>query len=152
MKKLIVLVLKIQYLSPFQRKAYASAGLIGSLILLPDLYLAGAHTLLEFLHIFYESLCFMLEELIGHSLHLDKYHSQLILFYSQAAIVAGLGYKTWKTAPGLYCRTKAYLHASYQQLLKDGKQIWAEMPGRKRLKVLAGCAAGMFGIYFWVTS
>lgn len=152
MKKLSNLHLNIQHLTAFQRKIYASSGLIGSLILLPDLYLAGAHYLLEFLHIFYESLCFMIEELIGHSLHLSKYHSQLILFYSQLAIVAGLGYKTWKTAPGLYRRAKASLHASYQQILRDGKQLWAEMPGRKRLKVLAGCAAGMFGIYFWVTS
>lgn len=152
MKKLSNLLLNIQHLTAFQRKIYASSGLIGSLILLPDLYLAGAHYLLEFLHIFYESLCFMIEELIGHSLHLSKYHSQLILFYSQLAIVAGLGYKTWKTAPGLYRRAKASLHASYQQILQDGKQMWAEMPGRKRLKVLAGCAAGMFGIYFWVTS
>jgi len=152
MKKLSNLLLNIQHLTAFQRKIYASSGLIGSLILLPDLYLAGAHYLLEFLHIFYESLCFMLEELIGHSLHLSKYHSQLILFYSQIAIVAGLGYKTWKTAPGLYRRSKAYLHASYHQMIKDGKKMWDEMPGRKRLKVLAGCAAGMFGIYFWVTS
>lgn len=152
MKKLINLLLKIQYLTPFQRKAYASSGLIGSLILLPDLYLAGGHYLLEFLHVFYESLCFMFEELIGHSLHLSKYHSQLILFYVQVTIVAGLAYKIWRTAPGLYRRFKAYLHSSYHQLLESGKQLWAEMPGRKRVKVLVGCAAGMFGIYFWVTS
>jgi hypothetical protein len=152
MNKLIDLLLKIQYLTPFQRKAYVSSGLIGSLILLPDLYLAGAHYLLEFLHIFYESLCFMFEELIGHSLHLSKYHSQLILFYVQVTIVAGLAYKIWRTVPGLYRRFKAYLHSSYHQLLERSKQLWAEMPGRKRVKILASCAAGMFGFYFWVTS
>ncbi|MGJ0483022.1 MAG: hypothetical protein ACR65R_00635 [Methylomicrobium sp.] len=152
MNKLIDFLLKIKYLTSFQRKAYASSGLIGSLILLPDLYLAGGHYLLEFLHIFYESLCFMFEELLGHSLHLSKYHSQLILFYVQVTIVAGLAYKIWRTVPGLYRRFKAYLHSSYHQLLESSKQLWAEMPGRKRVKILAGCAAGMFGIYFWVTS
>ncbi|WP_031430367.1 hypothetical protein [Methylomicrobium agile] len=152
MSKLIDLLLKIQYLTPFQRKTYVSSGLIGSLILVPDLYLAGAHYTLEFLHIFYESLCFMLEELIGHSLHLSKYHSQLILFYAQVVIVAGLAYKIWRTAPRLYHRTTAYLRASWLKTIKDGKQFWTELPGRKRIKVLAGCMAGMFGLYFWATS
>lgn len=152
MNKLISLVLKIRQLSSRQRKLYASASLIGSFMFFPDLYLAGGHTLLEFLHICYESLCFTFEELIGHSLHLSKYHSQLILFYTQVTIVAGLIYKLWRTAPRIYRRTQAYLHASYHQLIKDGKQMWAETPGRKRIKVLAGCVAGMFGIYFWVTS
>ncbi|MEC4747619.1 hypothetical protein [Methylomicrobium sp. Wu6] len=152
MNKLNEVFIKIQQLSSRQRRVCFSSSLVGSLILLPDLYLAGAHYLLEFLHIFYESLCFMFEELIGHSLHLSKYHSQLILFYVQVAIIGGVAYKVWRTAPGLYRRAKAYVRASYQQLLTDGKQYWAEMPSRKRLKVLAGCAAGMFGIYFWVTS
>ena len=152
MKKLIDLFTKIRHLSPRRLKTYTISGLIGSLILMPDLYLAGAHYLLEFLHIFYEGLCFMLEELIGHSLHLSKYYSQLILFYVQVTIVAGLAYKMWRTAPELYRRAKAYLRASWQQLLEDSKQMWAEMPGRKRMKVLAGCAAGMFGLYFWATS
>lgn len=152
MNKLTNFFIKIQQLSTLQRKVYAGSGLIGSLILMPDLYLAGGHYLLEFLHIFYESVCFMFEELIGHSFHLSKYHSQVILFYVQVIIVAGLAYKIWRTAPGLYRRTKAYLRDSRQQLVKECKQMWAEMPGRKRIKVLAGCAAGVFGLYFWVTS
>ncbi|MGJ0514449.1 MAG: hypothetical protein ACR65O_01720 [Methylomicrobium sp.] len=152
MKKLIDFFTKIRQMSSRRIKIYASSFLIGSFILLPDLYLAGGHYLLEFLHIFYEGLCFMLEELIGHSLHLSKYDSQLILFYTQVAIVAGVAYKTWRIAPRLYRSAIASLRASWQQLIKDGKQLWAEMPGRKRIKILAGCAASMFGLYFWVTS
>lgn len=152
MYKLIDLFTKTRQTSPRRLKIYASSFLIGSLILLPDLYLAVGHHLLEFLHIFYEGLCFMLEELIGHSLHLSKYDSQLILFYIQVSILAGLAYKIWRAAPRLYRRTTAYLRASSLQWVKDGKQLWAEMPGRKRVKVLAGCAAGMFGLYFWATS
>lgn len=152
MNKLIALVLKIRQLSSRQRLLYASASLIVSIMLFPGLYLAGWHTLLVFLHVLYESICFMFEELIGHSLHLSKYHSQLILFYSQAAFAAGLAYKLWRAAPWLYRRIKSYLCSTYHQLVKDSKQMWAEMPSRKRLKVLAGCVAGMFGIYFWVTN
>lgn len=152
MNKLIDLFTNIRQMSPCRIKVYTSSFLIGNLILLPDLYLAGGHYLLEFLHIFYEGLCFMLEELIGHSLHLSKYDSQLILFYTQVSIIAGLAYKTWRAAPRLYRRTTTYLRASCQQLIKDGKQLWADMPGRKRVKVLAGCAASMFGLYFWATS
>lgn len=152
MHKLIALFLKIQQLSPHRRKAYANSCLIGSLVLFPDFYLDGGHYLLELLHIFYEWLCFMLEELIGHSLDLSKYHSQLIVFYLQVAIAGGLAYRLWRTAPGHYRRTKANLRASWLQLIEDGKQLWAEMPGRKRVKVVAGCAAGMFGLYFWATS
>ncbi|MGR8941136.1 MAG: hypothetical protein ACU83V_03495 [Gammaproteobacteria bacterium] len=152
MNKLINPLLPIRQMSPRRLKTYTLTGLIGSLILLPDLYVAGAHYLIEFLHIFYEWLCYVLEELIGHTLHISKYYSQLILFYVQVTIVAGLGYKLWRAAPGFYRRGRAYLSESWRQMIQDGKQLWAEMPGRKRLKVLAGCAAGMCGLYFWVTS
>lgn len=139
-------------MSPRRLKTFTITGLIGSLVLLPDLYLAGAHYLIEFLHIFYEWLCYALEELIGHTLHVGKYHSQLILFYVQVTIVAGLGYKLWRAAPGLYRRSRTYLREACRQMIQGGKQLWAEMPGRKRIKVLAGCVAGMCGLYFWVTS
>jgi hypothetical protein len=119
MKKLIDLFIDIRQMSPRRLKAYTTLGLIGSLILLPDLYLAGAHYLLGFLHIFYEGMCFMLEELIGHSLDLGKYHSQLILFYIQVTIAAGLVYKTWRAAPRLYRRIKARLVASYHQSINN---------------------------------
>ncbi|MBL1262548.1 hypothetical protein [Candidatus Methylomicrobium oryzae] len=152
MSKMIDPFMKIRQLSPWQRKAYTYAFLLASLMLVPDLYFAGAHHLLEILHVCYEGACYLLEELIGHSLHLDKYHSQLILFYVQVSIVLGLCYKLWRAVPRLYSRTKENLQSSYQRSVKDSKELWSKMPSRKRIKVLAGCAAGMFGIYFWVTS
>jgi hypothetical protein len=152
MKKLIDLFTKIRQMSSRRLKIYTTSFVIVSLILLPDLYLEGAHHLLELLHVCYEGLCFMFEELIGHTLHLSKYHSQLILFYVQVFIVAGLIYKLWRAAPRLYRRTAAYFRASCLRLVKDGKELWAEMSGLKRMKVLAGCAAGIFGLYFWATS
>lgn len=152
MNQLIDLITQIRRMPPRRLKTYTISSLIGSLILLPDLYLAGAHYLLGLLHIFYEGVCFMFEELIGHSLHLSKYHSQLILFYVQVLIFAGLAYKVWRATPKLYHRAKVYLSTCYRQLIEDSKQLWREMPGRKRLKVLIGCAAGMFGLYFWATT
>jgi hypothetical protein len=152
MKELIDVFTKIRQISRFRLKIYANVSFIGSLMLVPDLYLELVHHLLELLHIFYEGLCFMLEELLGHSLHLSKHESQLILFYAQVLIGAGLAYKTWRAAPRVYRRTTARFCASCRQLIKDGKQLWAEMPSRKRVKVLAGCVAGVFGLYFWATS
>jgi hypothetical protein len=153
MKKLIDPFLKkIRHLPMFRHKAYAGIAFIASAVLLPDIYLAGAHYMLGFLHIFYEGLCFMLEEFIGHSLNLGKYHSQLILFYSQVAIAAGFGYKIWRFTPRLYRCLKADVCAFYHQLLRDAKQQWLDMSGQKRVKVIFGCAAGIFGIYFWATS
>lgn len=152
MKELIEVFTKIQQISPLRLKIYANGFLFGSLMLVPDLYLELGHHLIEFLHLFYEGLCYMLEELLGHSLHLSKHESQLILFYAQVAIGAGVAYKIWRGAPRLYRRATAHLHACWRQGVKDGKQRWAEMPSRKRLKVLAGCMAGMFGLYFWATS
>lgn len=152
MKKLLDFIMKIRRVSPSRLKAYTTAGVLASLVLLPDLYLEGVHHLLELVHLLYETLCFLLEELIGHSLHISKYHSQLILFYMQLAIAAGLAYKAWKTTPDLYRRAKAGTRAYCRQSITAGKQLWREMPGRKRVKVIAGCAAGMFGLYFWATS
>lgn len=152
MKKLIDLFAKIRHLSSRRIKIYTSSFLIGGLILIPDLYIEAGHYLFECVHIFYEWLCYLLEELIGHTLHVSKYYSQLILFYIQVVIVAGLAYKIWRAAPKLYRRTTAYLRAACVQMIKDAKQVWAESPGRKRVKILAGCAASMFGLYFWATS
>jgi hypothetical protein len=152
MKELIEVFTKIQQISPLRLKIYTSGILFGTLMLVPDIYLELGHHLIEFLHIIYEGLCYMLEELLGHSLHLSKHESQLILFYAQIAIGGGLAYKTWRAAPRLYRRTTAQLRAASHQLIKDAKRLWAEMPSRKRIKVLAGCVAGMFGLYFWATS
>lgn len=152
MKEPSPILQKIQRLKPLQRKVFLSSAFVVTLLLMPDWYWAVAHHVLGFLHLFYEGLCYMLEEFIGHSLDLSKYESQLILFYSQVAIIAGFAYKTWRVAPGYFRRLRADFHAAYQELVTDGKEAWSKMPFRKRFKVVMGCVAGMFGIYFWVTS
>ncbi len=68
----------------------------------PDWVFGLFHSLLSIAHISYEWISFILEEFIGHIFHLDKYHSQLIVFYLWLFIASYGCYRLCRKLPGLY--------------------------------------------------
>ncbi|MGR9044003.1 MAG: hypothetical protein ACU83N_01830 [Gammaproteobacteria bacterium] len=97
-------------------------------------------TLLEFLDIAYESISFILEELIQHFFHVSKYLSQSIVFYLWLSAALLVSYHLWRKLPGLLERLKNFMHFTWSQLTV----FWLELTLSRKLVFVMLCAMGFY--------
>ncbi len=94
------------------------------------------HYLLVVVHILYESISLLLEEMVGHTFHLRKYHSQLIVFY----LFWGVGlygfYWLWRRLPGLLTSIKHHLLKQFLLVKLHALYYWRSMHLSQKIKLM----------------
>ena len=94
------------------------------------------HYLLVVTHTVYESIAFMLEEILGHVFHLRKYHSQLIVFYLFWCVgLCGL-YWLWRRLPVMLKRVKSHLLKQFLQVKIQVLEHWRCMQLNQKIKLI----------------
>ncbi len=106
------------------------------------------HYLAVLVHKLYEGGALLLEEILGHTLGVSKYYSQLIVFYlSLGAGLLGL-YWLWRRLPALVLRIKNRLSEQYALIRIQAVQAWQRLPLDQKIKLLLFQLASMIGAYF----
>jgi len=118
--------------------------LIGFVVMPEDL----VHYLAVLVHKLYEGGALLLEEILGHTLGLSKYYSQLIVFYLSLGLgLLGL-YWLWKRLPALVLRIKDRLLEQCALVKIQAVQAWQRLPLDQKIKLLLFQLAGLLGAYF----
>jgi len=127
----VKLILKLGWLS-----------LAAYLLLAPE---QAVHHLFEVIHVLYEMAAFSFEEFLHHVFHLNKFQSQLIVFYLTCLISLYLTYRLWRLLPKLLESLKNYLH--YQLTLARMRliQVWQSLRSDQKVKLILFQLIGLIG-------
>ncbi|MGZ8191634.1 MAG: hypothetical protein ACXWTS_10470 [Methylococcaceae bacterium] len=110
------------------------------------------HVLLVVTHTLYESIAFLLEEILGHTFHLRKYHSQLIVFY----LFWGVGlyglYWLWRRLPEILESVKNYLLKQYLLIKIQVLDYWRRMQLNQKIKLIVIHSALMLSTFMLLLS
>ena len=90
-------------------------------VIAPDQFL---HYVFVIMHTAYESIAFILEEIIRHVFHLSKYQCQLIVFYLMWAAGLMVLYRFWRKWPELSQAIKHRLYRNIYWVQGHMMQIW----------------------------
>ncbi|MGR8998464.1 MAG: hypothetical protein ACU88J_05390 [Gammaproteobacteria bacterium] len=105
--------------------------LIGIVIALYDVML---HSLFSIVHIAFEWLELVLEELIEHIFHTGRQQSQIIVFYLFWSIALYGLYRLWHALPGFYSGFKERLLAASSQYKSYIISYWREQSSIQKIK------------------
>ncbi len=118
--------------------------LIASWLVIPELLW---HKSALVLHLIYESLAFLLEILLIHSLGMEKFYAQMTVFYVSSAMALGALYLIWRRLPHWLRRLKARISAFGASLKQKALTTWFEFSLLQKTKFLlfqfAGIASGL---------
>jgi len=88
------------------------------------------------LHICYESISFLLEEILIHGIGFTKHHAQMLVFYFLLLSACGLLWWLWKRLPSLiqFCQT------GIQSLVLRGRdyvlEAWLSLSATQKMQLL----------------
>ena len=105
------------------------------------------HHIMEVLHIVYESIAFVIEEFLHHVFHLNKFQSQLIVFYGSWMIGLFVIYRLWKGMPSFWQRQQDRFYIHYLRLKIVATAFWGQANWIDRIKLMLiqmGLMAGAF--------
>lgn len=94
------------------------------------------HHLLVVVHTLYESIALLLEEIVGHTFHLRKYHSQLIVFYLFWCVGLYGFYWLWRRLPGLFISVKHHLLKQFLLVKFQALYYWRSMQLNQKIKLM----------------
>ena len=100
--------------------------------------------LLDLLHLGYEGISFVLEELIQHVLDVDKYLSQSIVFYLWLSMALFGLYYLGCSLPSLCRRLKHDLFAVCSQYRSDLVDYWSGLTLFRKVRFVALFAVGLY--------
>lgn len=117
-------------------------GLIISWLIMPELLW---HKLVFVLHTFYESVSFVLEEMVVHALGWEKFYAQMTVFYFLSAMAFLALYLLWLRLPYMIQRFKDYLNSLGCTLKNKAVDTWIGFSLLQKIKFLLFQFAGMAG-------
>ncbi|MDD2759777.1 MAG: hypothetical protein PHH11_05745 [Methylomonas sp.] len=109
-------------------------------LLAPDLLWAQAGHLL---HIFFEALSFLLEEVLIHGLGFTKHGAQMLVFYTFLFLVCGAMWLLSRRLPLLLEVAKARLHLSFLNARDYVIQTWLLMSVFQKIKIVLANLVGL---------
>lgn len=133
---------------PFVKKLGAVLLLLG-LIAFPELML---HSLLTLAHTLYESMALMFEKMLDHVLGLDKFHSQLVVFYLSGGLVLWGFYWLWRCLPAWILLIKYHLSGQYCHLCEQTIHYWHCLSVAKKIYLSLIPLTGLIGAFVLLLS
>ena len=118
------------------------ACLIISWLAMPELLW---HKLTIAVHILYESISFVLEEILIHGFGLSKTYAQMAIFYSSWAIALLLLYKIWRSLPQLSRKLKTALASYALQIKYKALATWLSLNTVQKIKLMLFQFVGITG-------
>lgn len=94
------------------------------------------HHIMEVLHIVYESIAFVIEEILHHVFHLNKFQSQLIVFYFSWGVGLFALYRLWNRWPSFWQKQRRRFYVQYLRLKIFCLGIWRQASWVERVKLL----------------
>lgn len=134
------------------RKIVIGLVLIGIVFALPDLVSGLLHSLLSIAHFSYEWISLILEELIGHLFHLNKYYSQLIVFYLWLSIASCGCYCLCSKLPSLYYQFMEKLLSAWLWYKTYVLLYSQDLSSRQRIKLTTLYASTLISLIFLIIS
>lgn len=107
----------------------------------PDLVWEHASHLL---HLLYEGISFLLEEVLMHGLGFTKHHAQMLVFYFLMILLCGLAWLCWRRLPFLVETVKAYLYSWRLRAQDHAIALWLAMSALQKAKLLAANVIGLW--------
>lgn len=119
--------------------------IVGAFVLAPDLIM---DQITHLLHICYESISFLLEEILIHGIGFTKHHAQMFVFYFFFLGACGLLGWLWKRLPTLILRCKTGI----QSLAFRGRdyvlEAWLSLSATQKTQLLL---VNLIGLWFGAT-
>jgi len=104
-----------------------------SILIFPNVFF---HHLLILLHVLFESIASLLEHMLMAVFGIDKFLSQLILFY----LICGIGvyglYRLWKKLPDSINQAKTHVFHQYLLFRTQIVKTWQQLSIHQKIKVL----------------
>jgi len=125
-------------------KSIKKSFFIGAAIIVlaaPDLAWEYASHLL---HMLYEALSFLLEEVLIHGLGFTKHRAQMLVFYTLLFFLCGLIGYLWRRWPFLVETAKAHLVSLLFRARDHAMEIWLAMSAVQKLKLLTANVIGLW--------
>lgn len=117
-------------------------GVIISWLIMPELLW---HKSVFVLHTLYESMTFLLEQMLVNALELEKFYAQMAVFYFLSALAFFALYLLWRRLPHMIQRLKAYLSSLGCTLKNKALDTWIGFSLLQKIKFLLFQFAGMAG-------
>lgn len=130
-------------------KKSTSMGLLFLVLLMPEQLI---HLVVVVIHTLYESLAYMIEELLVHGFGLSKFQAQMIVFYSSVVgFVLGL-ISLIQQLPKWFLRLKNWVLQGYSELCAELRSNWFKLPVRRKVQLMLLQFFGVFSILIFMIS
>jgi hypothetical protein len=118
--------------------------IVAGILMVPDQLL---HYLLVLTHAVYEGCALLLEEILIHTLDINKFYAQLIIFYLSCSV--GLLVLVWlyRKLSVMIPRAKNRLLDHYLQYKTQLIQAWHHLSWVQKIKILIFQFAAMIGVF-----
>jgi|GEM_PF-948845 len=107
------------------------------------------HHLVEILHIVYESIAYVLEEILHHVFHLNKFQSQLIVFYGSLTLGLFALYRLYQRLPAFLQRQQVRFYVQYLRLKIFCLGFWRQASWVERAKLMLIQMGFMMGAFMY---
>ncbi|WP_150050773.1 MULTISPECIES: hypothetical protein [Methylomonas] len=125
-------------------------GLLVSPDVMFDLKAKLLHGIAIILHMVYEIESFLLEEWLIHSFELNKATAQMLTFYFNCMVGAGMAYRFWRRLPRMLHRWRHRCHCFFEQSKLNIRFAWESMPNRQKIQWVATQLVVLTGGFFWL--
>lgn len=115
-------------------------GVVGIALVAPDLI--WEH-IAHLLHVCYESLAFLLEEILIHGMGFTKHHAQMLVFYLFMFVLCGLLWFLWRRLPFLLEACKAYILLFLLGVRDYVMGTWLALTGSQKIQLLIANLIGL---------
>jgi len=115
-----------------------------------DLKAKLLHALAVMLHTVYEAESFLLEEWLIHSFDLDKFMAQMLVFYFNCSIGAGMAYRFWRHLPTTLRRTRRRCQRFVERSKINLQFPWEAMPNQQKAQWVATQFVVLTSGFLWL--
>lgn len=130
-------------------KKVSSIGLLFLVLLMPEQLI---HLVVVVIHTVYESLAYMIEELLVHGFGLSKFQAQMIVFYSSlVGFLLGL-ISLIQRLPKWFSRLKNWVLQGYCGLCAELRSNWLKLPLWRKIQLMLLQFFGVFSVLIFMIS
>lgn len=100
------------------------------------------------LHVCYESLAFIMEEILIHGMGFNKHHAQMLVFYIFLFVLCGVLWRLWKRLPFLLALLKSHMMLLLLRARDYLMVTWTALNAEQKVQLLI---VNLIGVWLGTT-
>ncbi len=123
--------------------------IVSGMLLMPEDFL---HLIAVVAHTLYESIAFVIEELLVHRFGFSKFQAQMIVFYTSFALGVVTVIAVIRRIPLLVASVKTWVIQGYIQVRTDLLDSWLSLSSRRKVELMLLQFVGIFSMMMLLIS